>query len=63
MPLAEGDEGIAVDLQSVIDGVYEAGSFDLDIDYERDPEPPLSDDDRVWLDTLLREQGLRNQAV
>ena len=63
MPLAEGDEGIAVDLQSVIDGVYEAGSFDLDIDYERDPEPPLSDDDRVWLDDLLREQGLRNQAV
>ena len=62
MPLAKGDEGIAVDLQGVIDGVYEAGSFDLDIDYQHDPEPPLSDADRVWLDQLLREKGLRNTA-
>lgn len=60
MPLANDAEGIAVDLNGVIHSVYSDGSFDLDIDYQRDPEPPLSDDDRVWLDTLLREQGLRN---
>ena len=60
MPLAKGDEGIAVDLQAAIDDVYQSGSFDLDIDYEQDPEPPLSGDDCAWLDQLLRRQGLRN---
>ena len=63
MPLAKGDEGIAMALQTVIDDVYQAGSFDLDIDYLEDPEPPLSDSDRVWLDQLLREKGLRNTTL
>ena len=62
MPLAEGDEGVAMDLQAVINSVYQAGSFDLDIDYERDPDPPLSDADRVWLDQFLRGQGLRKPS-
>lgn len=59
MPLANDAEGIAVDLNNVVNSVYSDGSFDLDINYQQDPEPPLSDDDRVWLDQLLREQGLR----
>ena len=62
MPLAKGDEGIAVNLNEVINAVYVDGGFDLDIDYQTDPEPPLSDGDRVWLDQLLREQGLRKTA-
>ena len=60
MPLAEGSEGIAIDLKPIIDEVYLLGSYDRDIDYQTDPEPPLSDADRAWLDQLLREQGLRN---
>ena len=63
MPLAEGSEGIAIDLKPVLDEVYVLGSYDRDIDYDLDPEPPLSDTDRAWLDQLLREQGLRNGAV
>ena len=60
MPLAQEDEGIAVNLNSVVSSVYADGSYDLDIDYGQDPpEPPLSDGDRAWLDGLLREQGLR----
>lgn len=62
MPLAEGSEGIVIDLKPIIDEVYVLGSYDRDIDYEQDPEPPLSDADRAWLDQLLREQGLRNTA-
>ena len=62
MPLGEGSEGIAIDLKPVIDEVYVLGSYDRDINYQQDPEPTLSDDDRVWLDQLLREQGLRNSA-
>ena len=60
MPLAKGDEGIAVNLNEVVSAVYADGGFDLDIDYQTDPEPPLSDADCAWLDQLLRQQGLRN---
>ena len=63
MPLAEGSEGITIDFKPILDEVYVLGSYDRDIDYELDPEPPLSDADRTWLDQLLREQGLRNGAV
>ena len=60
MPLVEGSEGIAIDLKPIIDEVYILGSYDRDIDYQQDPEPPLSDADRAWLDKLLREKGLRD---
>ena len=59
LPLAEGEEGVAVNLNMLLNGVYAAGVYRLDIDYGQDPEPPLSDGDRVWLDGLLRERGLR----
>ena len=63
MPLAEGSEGIAIDLKPILDEVYVLGSYDRDIDYDRDPEPPLSDPDRAWIDQLLRNQGLRKPAL
>ena len=59
LPLAKGSPGISVDLNSAVRHVYAHGSYSMLIDYGQDPEPPLSDDDRVWLDALLREQGLR----
>ena len=60
MPLSEGSEGIAIDLKPIIDEVCFLGSYDRDIDYDLDPEAPLSDADRIWLDEFLRGQGLRN---
>ena len=59
MPLAQADEGIAINLNPIVNAVYANGGYDLDLDYAQDPEPPLSDDDRAWIDQLLREQGLR----
>ena len=59
LPLSAGAEGVGVSLNQVVKGVYTAGAYYLDIDYGCDPEPPLSDADRVWVDGLLREQGLR----
>ncbi len=60
MPLAEGSEGIAIDLKPIIDEVYVLGSYDRDIDYDNDPNPPFSDSDRAWIDQLLREKKLRS---
>ena len=63
MPLAEGSEGIAIDLKPIIDEVYVLGSYDRDIDYDNDPNPPLSDADRAWINQLLRSRGLRKPAL
>ena len=62
MPLAKDSEGIAIDLKPILDDVYAIGSYDRDIDYQQDPEPPLLEADRAWLDRFLRQQGLRNVA-
>jgi len=63
MPLVEGSEGIAIDLKPIIDEVYVLGSYDRDIDYDNDPNPPFSDADRAWIDQLLRSRGLRKPAL
>ncbi len=62
MPLVEGAEGIAVNLTPVVNDVYTGGAYDLRIDYQQDPEPPLSCADQKWLDRFLRQQGLRSTA-
>ena len=59
MPLSPGVAGMAVSIKPILDDVYAIGSYDRDIDYQQDPQPPLSDADRAWLDQLLRKQGLR----
>ena len=62
MPLAKDTEGVAVNLSGILANIYSARAYNLLVDYQTDPEPPLSDADRVWLDQLLREKGLRNTA-
>ena len=59
LPLGKSDAGVDVNLNAVLRHVYSHGSYNMFIDYGRDPEPPLSDGDRAWVDGLLRERGLR----
>jgi hypothetical protein len=59
LPLRPEDEEPEVDLRSLVDQVYDGASYDLEIDYEGEPEPPLREGDRVWADELLRGAGLR----
>ena len=47
LPLGKGDAGVGVNLNEVLRHVYSHGSYNMFIDYGRDPEPPLSDGDRV----------------
>ena len=62
LPLGKGSEGVQIDLNQVLSAIYAHGTYEMFIDYRQDPEPPLSNADRAWLDQLLREKGLRNDG-
>ena len=49
VPLAAGDEEPVLNLQAVLQQVYERGRYHLAIDYQQPPQPPLSQDDLDWL--------------
>ena len=53
VPLAGTDPDVAVDLQSIVNTVYDRDGYDYSLDYRRPPEPPLSETDAVWLQQLL----------
>jgi hypothetical protein len=56
LPLRAGDAEPIVDLQGLLNGVYDRGAYDLRIDYTAAPVPPLSETDAAWADVLLRER-------
>ena len=55
----KGDKEIIVDLQELINGIYERASYDLVIDYSQEPVPELSEEDKNWVDGILKDKGLR----
>ncbi|MEH2307488.1 DUF4058 family protein [Nostoc sp.] len=59
LPLRQGDTEPLLDLQALIDGVYDRAGFDLVIDYSGEPVPPLGEVYSVWVSELLKEQSLR----
>ncbi len=59
IPLRPTDADIPLDLQALLDQCYRNGGYDDDIDYQAEPDPPLSREDARWADALLREQRRR----
>jgi hypothetical protein len=59
IPLRFSDADIALDLQIIVDQVFERGRYWM-LDYGRTPEPSLTADDQLWADKLLRQSGLRS---
>ncbi|RUS99341.1 hypothetical protein DSM106972_077830 [Dulcicalothrix desertica PCC 7102] len=59
LPLREKDSEPIFDLQNILHDLYDRASYDLVIDYTKDPVPALSNTDKDWLNTFLRENGLR----
>jgi hypothetical protein len=54
VPLLDGEPAIVLDLQAVLDRVYEVGAFDRRLDYEAPPPPPaLGEEDRAWSSARL----------
>jgi hypothetical protein len=58
IPLRPTDPDAKLDLQALIDQAYRMGRYD-DIDYSRDPDPPLEDAEKVWVEGWLKEKGRR----
>jgi len=58
IPLRPGDKDVTLNLQDLLDQCHENGSYDT-ISYAQDPPCALTDAEHRWLDTRLREQGLR----
>lgn len=56
VPLQAEDPPIWVDLQDLVNGVYDRASYDLAIDYSQDPVPPLSTADVAWAREWLISQ-------
>ncbi len=57
--MREGDSKPIIDLQTLINELYDRASYDLIIDYRQEPVPPLSEENTNWVDMLLQEKGLR----
>lgn len=59
LPLLASDNEPLIDLQALLNQLYDQASYDLVIDYNQEPIPALSQSDAAWTDTLLHEKGLR----
>ncbi|MCC3457036.1 DUF4058 family protein [Microcoleus sp. PH2017_08_TRC_O_A] len=59
LPLRAGDVEPIVDLQALLNIVYDRAAYDFRIDYTAEPVPPLAEPDAVWADGWLREMGVR----
>jgi hypothetical protein len=61
VPLAPDDRDALLDLQAAFARAYDLGTFASQIDYKGPPPPdvPFSDENREWLEDLLKSQKLR----
>jgi Protein of unknown function (DUF4058) len=59
IPLKAGDPDAPLDLQSVLDTVYERSGYERVIDYRQSPPSPLSAEKDTWADQLLKSKNLR----
>ncbi|MBD3560582.1 DUF4058 family protein, partial [Planktothrix sp. FACHB-1355] len=57
IPLMPGEAEPILNLQPLLDRVYQKGRYYLAIDYTKPPQPPLSEQDTQWMEVLLREQA------
>lgn len=59
LPLQAEDEEPVVDLQQLLHRIYDEAGYDLRLDYQQNPTPPLNEVDTEWLQQWLMRQGDR----
>lgn len=60
LPLAGDDRDLIVELQKAFSRAYDQGGFAGQLVYQRDPAVSLENEDRKWVDELLKQQKLRS---
>jgi hypothetical protein len=64
LPLQPDDQPLTVDLQPLLQTVYDEGNFDLRINYnEPVPEPALSESDQTWVQQCLEDYQPRKSPI
>ena len=53
IPLRERESPVKLDLQALVEHVYESGRYD-DLDYGAELDPPLAPEDAAWAQALLK---------
>ena len=56
IPLCKGEDDVVVPLADVFARAYDAGNYDLVLDYDVPPDPPLSAADAKWAAALLAQR-------
>nr|WP_293064863.1 MULTISPECIES: DUF4058 family protein [unclassified Moorena] len=54
LPLRPEDSEPIVYLQGIINSVYERGGYDYQLDYDQEPVPAFSENNRIWAKELLK---------
>ena len=57
LPLQPFDTEPILDLQRLLNEIYDQAGYDLRINYTQPPIPPLSKENASWANSLLREKG------
>jgi len=53
IPLKRGEADVMLDLQSVLNSVYDRAGYDYRLPYDREPDPPLSHEDWEWAKQII----------
>jgi hypothetical protein len=48
-----------IDLNQLLNHLYDRAGYDFVIDYQTEPIPALAESEAAWVDAQLREQGVR----
>ncbi len=57
VPLRLPDEDVALNLQKVFTTIYDEARYDLSLDYNEPPDPPLQGKEALWAAQLLNQVG------
>jgi hypothetical protein len=59
IPLQPAETEVRLDLQAVMDAVYDRGGYNVLLDYREEPTPLLTPQEKEWANALLKKKGLR----
>jgi hypothetical protein len=60
VPLREREDPVLLPLGRLLNEVYDRARYARRVQYgSPSPDPPLTPETAVWMDSLLREKGLR----